>query len=79
MVPVAKAKEVVLLILERGDSDALFKREQFAKLVKTIEDADPQWLDTALRDPKYDKATRAQVAAYLTGPSANELLLDLLA
>ena len=79
-----QAKEVILLVLERSRDvenyeGTIFKREGFAKLVYTIEDTDPHWLVEHLRDPKYDKTVRAQVASYMRGVNANMLLLELLA
>jgi hypothetical protein len=82
-IEVAKAKEVVLLVLERSrDVEAyegtIFKRDGFEKIVRAIEDRDPHWLVEHLRDPKYDKTTRAQVATYMQGVNANMLLLELM-
>ena len=81
---VDKAREVVLLVLERireptGYEGLLgLRRDGFEKLVRAIEDLDPHWLIDHLRDPQYDKTTRAEIASYMRGVNANSLLLELL-
>jgi len=56
-----------------GLSDGVFER-----IVHTVEDADPHWLHHPLRDPRFDRSVRCEIAGFMRGLGANTLVLELL-
>jgi hypothetical protein len=83
-VTVAYAKSILVQVL-RGDmlpedlsAFAGLDAKQFEKVVHVVEDVDPHWLAYALRDPQWSRAVRCEIAGFMRGVNANELVLELL-
>ncbi len=50
----------------------------FEGIVQLVEDRDPHWLVGALRDSQFDRHVRCEIAGFMRGPGAHQLILELL-